>query len=156
MTSSAVPNYPSLAQNPARLTLENYPVQFELPLRWSDVVNGRCIGSVGIARYFEDARMNFIAELIGRSGMVRSSWNTVIRQCSIEAVADMVYPGKVTAGCSILRVGNTSYQGGYGIFQNGVCVALSDATLVWIDDDYRPIVPLDLVTATLKKEMLRS
>ncbi len=156
MSAGVVPNYPSLAQNPARLHLANYPIQFQLQLRWSDVVNGRCIGSVGIARYFEDARMNFIAELVGRSGLDRSDWNSVIRQCSVESVADMAYPGSVTVGCSILRVGNTSYQGGYGIFQDGVCMALSDAVLVWIDDDYRPVTPHALVTATLKKEMLCS
>jgi len=159
MTSSVtfglVPSYPSLAQNQARLEIANYPIQFQLPLRWSDVVNGRRIGFVGIARYFEDARMNFIAELIRRSGLEARAWNSVIRQCTIEALGDMTYPGAIVVGCGVSHIGNTSYRGGYGIFQAGTCVALSDATLVWIDDDYRPTPPLDAVRATLSQAMVR-
>lgn len=155
MTTIHTPNYPSLGENPARLKLESYPVQFELPLRWSDVVDGYRVGPLGMARYYEDARMDFVAAIIGKERLHDKSWKGFLRQCTIEMLADATFPGALTVGGCMLHIGNTSYKCGFGLFQHGICVSLSDSVVVWVDDDHRPHALSEEDKAPLRKEMLR-
>lgn len=146
--------YPSLARNPARLRLDSYPVRFDLPLRWSDVVNGNRVGTIGLARYYEDARMEFIAALAGKARLHDGTWKGFLRQCSIELLGDVTFPTTLTVGGGVLHVGTTSYRCGFGLFQHGVCVSLSDATVVLVDNNGRPRAVAEEAKALLQRERL--
>jgi acyl-CoA thioester hydrolase len=55
------------------------------------------------------------------------------------------YPGTLDIGVGVLRIGNSSYTYGMAMFQEGLCVSVSEAVLVFADasgparlpDEYR-------------------
>lgn len=114
------------------------------------------IGPIGMARYCEEARMAFIAALIGKDHVLDDGWKGFVRQCTIEMLGDVTFPGILTVGGGVLRIGNTSCAYGFGFFVGGVCVCLSDSVNVWVDDNGRPAAIGEAVRAALGKEMLGS
>ena len=149
---------PSLATNAARLKLDSYPVQFELQTRWSDVTNGHRIGLVSMARYYEESRTCFLMTI--NSGKKRSydkkRGMSFVRQLVIEMLEDVIFPEVLTVGGGILRIGTTSFSYGFGVFQRGKCVSLSDAVSVLVTESGQP-KPLSEEMKTLYKTMtLRS
>jgi len=147
-----------LTANVARLKLDSYPVQFELQTRWSDAENDHRIGLVGMARYYEESRTCFM--MTANSGKKRSydkkSGMSFVRQLIIEMLDDVIFPETLIVGGGILRIGTTSFSYGFGVFQRGKCVSLSDTTSVMVTESGQP-KPLSKEMKTLyKKIMLRS
>ncbi len=52
---------------------------------------------------------------------------------SIDYIREASYPGNLTVGVGVLRIGNSSYTLGMAMFQDGGCVSVSDAVLVVAD-----------------------
>jgi acyl-CoA thioester hydrolase len=55
----------------------------------------------------------------------------VVAQLTIQFVAEAFFPAPIDAGIGVIRIGNSSYVLGCGLFQEGRCVAVQDATLVY-------------------------
>ncbi|MDY0012046.1 MAG: hypothetical protein RBS40_04040 [Rhodocyclaceae bacterium] len=148
------PTYPSLAANPLRLELKTYPVQFQLPTRFSDVAHGKRIGSIGMARYCEQARMQLLTTLLGKERLHSGTWKAFLRQISQEMLSAASFPETLTVGGGLRHIGNSSYSLGFGFFQGGVCVGLCDTTDVWVGDNGRPTAISDEFKNLLQKEAL--
>lgn len=115
---------------------------------------GRRIGLIGMARCYEDARTDFVVAIAGPERAYSEDWLGFLRQCTVEMLGDATFPEVLTVGAGVLRIGTTSYSHGFGIFQRGVCVSLSDAVVVWVNANGRPRVAGEDVKAQLRKEML--
>ncbi len=57
----------------------------------------------------------------------------LIAHQSIDYLHEASYPGALEVGVGVLRIGNSSYQFGMGMFQHGLCVSVSDAVMVFAD-----------------------
>ncbi len=59
---------------------------------------------------------------------------TLLVETRTRFFAEGFYPGKVIIGTGIGHIGNSSYQVQQALFQNGNCLGLCDATMVYTID----------------------
>ncbi len=69
---------------------------------------------------------------------------------TIDYLGELRYPGEVETGTLIRRFGRTSFVLGQGLFSEGVCVATSEAVMVYVDGKTRLASPLpaEVIAAT--------
>jgi acyl-CoA thioesterase FadM len=138
--SQPQPDLHLTAPDPARVSIQHYPLRYELPTRWSDVQHGQLSG-LAVARLCEDARMLMMTEVLEPT-VPLSSIRTVLRGLRIEYLLPLYYPEPVSAAIGILRLGVSSYTFAIGLFQREACCCLSDSTSVALAQDRRGTAPL--------------
>ena len=129
-----------------RQALDLYPFKVEILARYADVDPLWHINNVAIAQYYEEARVSTTRRIMG-GGRIPTGpeLRPLLARQSIDYLREASYPGKLTVGVGVLRIGNSSYTLGMGMFQDGNCVSVSDAVLVVagtggpmrLPDDYR-------------------
>lgn len=93
-----------------------------------------------IGVYFESGRLGMAREVppeIDMSGVA-----IVLRQVTIDYLAEITFPNNVRVGSRVVRVGRTSWVTGAGLFINGRCHATSTCVNVLIDTRLRSATPL--------------
>ncbi len=127
-----------LAQQAARLQPDNYPLQELHLLRYSDLDGGR-IGRIGMAHIFESLRTSVFVRLQRGSSPGQPRWQSLLRNVTLEFLApgDDQSPLQICGAVSAL--GRSSQRTAFAAFQNGLCLALGEATNVAIGADRRPM-----------------
>jgi acyl-CoA thioester hydrolase len=120
--------------DPHRLDPAYYPVKVVILARYADVDPLWHINNVALAQYFEEARVASINRMFGDVRVPTPAGERVLlAHQSVDYLQEAGYPGTLEAGIGVLRIGNTSWTLGMGIFQEGRCVSISDAVLVYAD-----------------------
>ena len=129
-----------------RQQLDLYPFRVEILARYADVDPLWHINNVAIAQYYEEARVSTTRRIMG-GGRIPTGpdLRRLLARQSIDNLREAGYPGRLTVGVGVLRIGNSSYTLGMAMFQDGNCVSVSDAVLVVADatgptrlpEDYR-------------------
>ena len=141
---------------PLRLELNTYPHRFDITTRFADVDPQWHLNNVRIAEYYQEGRVSFHAAVKTEFNLERErGTRMLVAHQSIDYLGEVAYPGNVTIGVGIARVGSTSYTIGMGMFQNGRCVGISDAVLVYatkegpspLPDRQREVLSLKLLPA---------
>ena len=101
-------------------------------VRFSDVDRYRHVNNVAIATYCETGRVEF-AEAVRPGSTAGEGEGWVIATLTITFHAQAHYPGDVTVGTRVERVGRSSCTVVQGLFKDGVCFATSEAVIVWLD-----------------------
>ena len=117
-----------------RQQLDLYPFKVEILARYADVDPLWHINNVAIAQYYEEARVSTTRRIMG-GGRIPTGpdLRLLLARQSIDYLREAGYPGKLTVGVGVLRIGNSSYTLGMAMFQDGGCVSVSDAVLVVAD-----------------------
>jgi acyl-CoA thioester hydrolase len=132
--------------DPHRLDVSYYPARVAILARYADVDPLWHINNVALAQYFEEARVASIKLMFGDARIPTPAGERVLlAHQSVDYLHEAGYPGTLEAGIGVLRIGNTSWTLGMGVFQAGTCVSISDAVLVYaaaggparIPDQYR-------------------
>lgn len=63
---------------------------------------------------------------------------------SVDYLAEVSYPGVVTLGVGVQRIGNSSYSLGLAMFQNHRCVGTSTTVLVYSSKEGPTALPAHL------------
>jgi acyl-CoA thioester hydrolase len=101
---------------------------------------------VALAQYYEEARVSATMKIMGGQRIPTPSGERIlIAHQSIDYLREGSYPGTLDIGVGVLRIGNSSYTYGMAMFQEGLCVSVSEAVLVFADasgparlpDEYR-------------------
>jgi acyl-CoA thioester hydrolase len=110
-----------------------YPVLREVAPRYSDLGPDGMISATGLARWFEDVRVN--VELPAFRRLVEDGefgpFRVLLAAQHVDRLAPMRWDGKYRIGVGIRRVGNSSFTYGYGVFDDDRCVALGDTVTVF-------------------------
>jgi acyl-CoA thioester hydrolase len=123
-----------------------YPLKVRILARYADVDPLWHINNVAIAQYYEEARVSASMRMMdGQRIPTGDGERILIAHQSIDYLREASYPGTLEIGIGVLRIGNSSYTYGMGMFQDGACVSVSDAVLVYADangpvrlpDEYR-------------------
>ena len=131
---------------PNRLVAAHYPLKVRILARYADVDPFWHINNVAIAQYYEEARVSSIMQTLGgERPPTAASGRILIAHQSIDYLREASYPGTLEIGIGVLRIGHSSYTFGMGMFQDGRCVSVSDAIMVYADasgaarlpDEYR-------------------
>lgn len=117
--------------NPRRLDLGVYPHRFQVATRFSDVDPQWHLNNVRLMEYYQEARVLFHNALKKEFDITRAEGTrTLVAHMSVDYLDEVRYPGEVTLGVGVLRIGTTSYSLGLGLFQNDRCAGIAVAVLV--------------------------
>jgi acyl-CoA thioester hydrolase len=120
--------------DPHRLEASFYPLKIAILARYADVDPLWHINNVAIAQFYEEARVTAGARMFGDVRIPTPAGERVlIAHQSIDYLHEAAYPGTLEVGIGVLRIGNASYTLGMGMFQDGRCVSVSDAVMVFAD-----------------------
>lgn len=119
---------------PHRLDPTRYPLKVRIIARYADVDPLWHINNVAIAQYYEEARVSALTQMLGGARIPTPAGERIlIAHQSIDYLLEAGYPGTLEVGVAVLRLGNTSYTLGMGMFQDARCVSVSDAVMVYAD-----------------------
>jgi acyl-CoA thioester hydrolase len=117
-----------------RIEPGRYPLKVLILARYADVDPLWHINNVAIAQYYEEARVSASMTMMeGRRIPTSDDERILIAHQSIDYLREASYPGTLEIGIGVLRIGNSSYSYGMAMFQDGACVSVSDAVLVYAD-----------------------
>ena len=139
-----------------RLDPAHYPIKVRILARFADVDPLWHVNNVAIAQYYEEARVAASREM--QEGMRfadPSAQRVLIAHQSIDYLREASYPGELEIGVGVLRIGNSSYTFGMGMFQHGECASVSDAVMVFADPN-GPIRIPDQARQRLEAWLLRA
>jgi len=120
--------------DPHRLEPSHYALKVGILARYADVDPLWHINNVAIAQYYEEARVTAGARMFGGLRIPTPAGERVlIAHQSIDYLHEAGYPGTLEVGLGVLRIGNASFTFGMGMFQEGRCVSVSDAVMVFAD-----------------------
>jgi len=132
--------------SPERVEPGRYPLKVRILARYADVDPLWHINNVAIAQYYEEARVSASMTMMdGRRIPTEGGERILIAHQAIDYLREASYPGTLEIGIGVLRIGNSSYTYAMAMFQEGACVSLSEAVLVYADasgparlpDEYR-------------------
>lgn len=119
-------------------------------LRFGDLDRQNHINNVAFASFCESGRVRFfdtiVRPLIGWDDLF------VLVKITIEYRYEVHYPGSIEIGTRLARLGRSSVTFGQGLFNEGRCVATSEAVVVLMDATTRKSKPFpDAAAATLRQ-----
>ena len=128
---------------PFRLDSERYPLKVRILARYADVDPLWHINNVAMAQYYEEARVSATMVVMGGKSIASPTERILIAHQSIDYLREATYPGVLDIGIGVLRIGRSSFRYGMAMFQDGACVSVSEAVLVYADAQGTAALPAD-------------
>jgi acyl-CoA thioester hydrolase len=125
---------------PERLALDSYAFKTIIEPRFGDMDALRHLNNVALAGIYEEGRLRFTATFNhGPIGDERA--RPMLAEVTIRYLAEGRYPGALTVGVGVLKLGRTSYVIGQALFQAGRCIGVADVVVVWTADGRPAPIP---------------
>ncbi|GGC58477.1 acyl-CoA thioesterase [Chelatococcus reniformis] len=116
-----------------RLDPAIYPYAIEVSTRFGDMDANRHLNNVAYARFFEEARVRFNADLLNGSDGERlpefAEHRIVVAAVQIAYLHEGRYGPLVKIGIGVSRIGNRSFEMAAAAFQDGLCIATHDVVI---------------------------
>lgn len=119
--------------------LATFPFVVEEKIRFSDTDRQKHVNNVLFAVFLEAGRVDILQS---EAGLARPDSFFVIARSSIDFLKPLQWPGTVSIGTRIERLGTSSVTMAQGLFQDGRCAAISTSVLVHVDAESGRAVPL--------------
>jgi acyl-CoA thioester hydrolase len=144
----------AMKHNQQRLKLDTYPHRTEISLRFADIDPQWHLNNVRVGEYYQEGRVAFFRHLHETQGYQRVAGSrTLVVHQSIDYLNEVTYPGTITIGIGVSRVGSSSWSFAMGMFKDAQCAGLSTTVLVYgLKSGSAPIPPTYL--ALLEKHMM--
>jgi acyl-CoA thioester hydrolase len=84
------------------------------------------LNAIRIGQFYEDARAAFYG--VAFPGLERG--RQLVAQITTRFLGEGFWPGDLTVGTAIDRIGTTSFVMSQGLFQDGVCLGLCETVMV--------------------------
>lgn len=115
--------------------LEDYRHRFEVVTRRSDSVGNGHIPNAVLAAYFDDAREGLHHAILARSVYDNSAaFSLVLGEIGMRFSEGITFPGTLTIGVGVRRIGRCSIDEAAGFFRDGRCLATAWCTLIKLAD----------------------
>lgn len=129
------------ARNPAAADHTNYRFWTGERVRFADLDLLGHVNNKAFTAYAESGRFAFLSETgLWEPGAPRQN---VIARLELDYLRELHHPAELRVGVNVLRIGESSFSLGQGIFNGGLCVAAVVTVLVRIDAITRKAVALD-------------
>ena len=109
-----------------------YPYFTSEKIRFGDIDRQNHVNNLAICSYIECSRVEM--REVNFSDIARdpaNAWLVVHFEVSFKASTG--YPGSVDVGTAVLKIGNSSYVLGHGVFTGNTCLATARTTTVFGD-----------------------
>jgi acyl-CoA thioester hydrolase len=135
---------------------DQFPLRYFMTPRWSDL-QGEEISRIGMAQFFEDARVTMFTQLMRpRLPKRASGTRAIVRSIGMEFLSSAPFGQELELTAGVTRVGNTSYSIGLGIFAADRCLAVGETTVVLIGENRRPLPVRDELRQILQENCVPS
>lgn len=101
-------------------------------IRFCDTDNSQHVNNVAFAAYVETGRVYFCKLVLGEG--IPENERFIVGRLSIDYLKEMYWPGEVTIGAAILKIGTKSFTVANGVFKDGVCCAVAESVIVFLRD----------------------
>ena len=119
--------------HPGRTQLARYPYRFPSRIRFSDLDLLAHVNNLALESFHEDARASLNQEVFAAAGPLDGPRFMAV-QNTTHFLAQAFWPGELTVGAGVGRIGRTSYVACTGVFHGSACVSLCDTVLVLVAD----------------------
>ncbi|MBK19446.1 MAG: hypothetical protein CMM52_11490 [Rhodospirillaceae bacterium] len=103
-------------------------------VRYRDLDPNGHVNNGAINQYFEDGRIHLRDErMVGLDENLLRGF--AIKKFTATYHAALSYPATVDIGTVVLRIGNSSFVLGQGVFNNDLCIATADVISVFFDSE---------------------
>lgn len=109
---------------------ETYPYMTSEKVRFGDIDRQNHVNNLAICSYIECSRVEM--REVNFPGIARdpaNAWLVVHFEVSFKASTG--YPGTVDVGTGVIKIGNSSYVLGHGVFAGNTCLATARTTTVF-------------------------
>ncbi|MGD9714935.1 MAG: acyl-CoA thioesterase [Thermomicrobiales bacterium] len=130
----------------------DFPALYREKIRFSDTDMLGHVNNLAFASFFESARADI---LYGSGKLEVPECFFVLASSTIDFTGELNFPGEVTVGSAIARIGTSSATFRQAVFQNGQCAASSTSSMVQIGGPERKAVPLSEVARSHLAGLLR-
>ena len=129
------------APNPKRHPQpDDYPLRARDKLRYADTDRQGHVNNACFATFLETGRVELL--YAPDVSIVEPGGAFVIARLSLDFLAEIRWPGEVTIGTGVQRVGTSSLTLRQAIFQHEACVATAETVIVQMDEATRRARPL--------------
>jgi acyl-CoA thioester hydrolase len=104
-------------------------------IRFADLDIQGHVNNVVFATFFETGRVGFSRDPV--HGFSVPGAGIALRRIVIDYLAEMRFPGQVTIGTRVKRLGTTSLVLDHALFVEGTCTATGESTIVLLDSKTR-------------------
>lgn len=137
------------------LQLKDFPLQTFDKIRYADTDRQGHVNNAVFASFLETGRVEFLYAAESPVLAERSSF--VIVSLHLNFIKEIKWPGQIEIGTGILKIGNSSVKIYQKLFQNGLCVADAETTIVQVDHLSGQANPLtDAAKSRLQQWMLKT
>jgi acyl-CoA thioester hydrolase len=137
----------------SRLDVSAYPHRVEIQTRFSDLDPRWHLNNVRLMEIYQEARSSFNMAMWKGLKLDARTHRLLVASQSIDYLHEVEWPGCVTLGVGITRLGTKSYSLGLGMFQRGICAGVSETVLVYATQTGSAPLPENLREA-LKEKLL--
>jgi acyl-CoA thioester hydrolase len=123
--------------------LAAYPVTREISTRVSDMDGYGHLNAIRLGQFYEDARAAFYG--VAFTGQDRG--RQLVAQITTRFLGEGFWPGTLTVGTGISRIGNSSFLMVQGLFQDSRCLGLCDTVMVNTAAGVSAPLPAEIRTA---------
>jgi len=117
--------------------LSAFATRATVSVRYNDLDPLGHVNNAALGIFLEEARCQLITPRIKAHGR---HLDMVLAGVQMQYLKEMHYPGEVTVGTRVTRIGIKSFALAHGVFQDGVCTGTAELTLVFFDLDKRATV----------------
>lgn len=119
--------------NPLRLDLRIYPHKVDIQARYADVDPQWHLNNVRLVELYQEGRISFNRAISHEFALQhKPGRRMLVARQSIDYLLEVKWPGTITIGAGVTRVGGASFSLGLAMFQDGKCVGVSDAVHVYV------------------------
>jgi acyl-CoA thioester hydrolase len=108
-------------------------------IRYGDIDIQGHVNNVVIAQFMESGRVGFSHDPV--HGFSVPDAGFALRRIVIDYLAEMHFPGQVTIGTRVQRIGSTSLVLDHALFVGETCTATAESVMVLIDRNTRRPMP---------------
>lgn len=124
--------------DPTRMRLATYPLVDDMAARYGDMDANAHLNNLALESLHENARATMNRGLfpLFPQVWVGDSWlRLVISQNAVHFLAEAHWPGLITTGAGVGRIGRTSFVASTGLFIDGSCIGVCDSVCVLLGED---------------------
>ncbi|GAB4349850.1 MAG: thioesterase family protein [Oricola sp.] len=129
-----------MTEQDRHLRLDAYPAQATQTLRYNDQDQAGHVNNAVYSTMFEAGRVPILYDPARR--MPPEGCHFSLVRITIDYLAEMTWPGEVTIGTGVTRIGNSSVAFRQAVFLEGRCRAFADSTVVLTNATTRRSHPL--------------
>jgi acyl-CoA thioester hydrolase len=109
-------------------------------VRYADTDRQGHVNNAAFATFLETGRVEFL--YAPQNPLAADNAAFVIASLNLQFLAEIHWPGQVTIGTGVTRVGTSSITLRQGLFQDGRCVATAETVVVHVDEQSKKSSPL--------------